>query len=142
ARLQEHHDRRGHFNKAGDLKPSVLTEAKFIGDLLGEARRLFEEIRQQSAALPADGVFRCELADGSSAFAVPAPVVAGREAPAFAAVLALEERSVEHTEATLDRPRFAPPAPARRATEPSRSEPPDGDPGGRGWINVIGGEHD
>ena len=49
-------------------RDSSLTEAKFIGDLLGEARRLFEEIRQHGAALPAGLVYRCELGSGEAAF--------------------------------------------------------------------------
>jgi hypothetical protein len=70
ARLQEYHDRRGHFTKTGELRPSVLTEGKFIGDLLGEARRLFDELRARRPAGPPGGVaiYRAELCDGTQLF--------------------------------------------------------------------------
>jgi len=54
ARLEAFHGGRGYFTKAGDLKPSVNRFVDVVDRLLGEARRLLEQL--QSMERPAEPV--------------------------------------------------------------------------------------
>jgi len=69
-RLESFHAARGHFTKEGVLKASVGREIEVVGSLLGEARRLLDQLASLPGASPnikLKVVHVCEFADGRPA---------------------------------------------------------------------------
>jgi hypothetical protein len=65
-RLESHHERRGYFDKGGQIKSSVSQEISVISKLLDEARRLFGELREFRGKQVAPGtVYTATLGDGT-----------------------------------------------------------------------------
>jgi hypothetical protein len=146
ARLQEHHERRGHFDRAGLLKASVSVEARFIGDLLGEARRLFEQLQARGAADPANGDIEFKVRASApmqpyevdpSAEVDAASHALATTSPGGATSLPGEPSGADGEESRALGAPARPPRPVAPRSAPSSApvaEPPSGDPLGMGWI--------
>ncbi len=120
-RLEAHHERRGYFTRAGEIKGSVSQEIQVIAKLLDEARRLFGELRDYRGTQVEPGaVYVSTLGDGTP---VPRDHSDQIDAPAAPAE---DEAPSEDREATEEIP-AEPHEPADplepEAPEPSAPEP-------------------
>jgi hypothetical protein len=153
-RLEHHHELRGYFNQANELKPSVAREADTIGKLLDEARRLFEQLREFSPARKVkpdqEQVHRVEFVDvakGSEPQASPPWADPATLAAAFAASRlsgSVPGVEVQGSESAMDAGEKKPEK--KRAPEPlstPSSEPPTREETAAeeyGWVHCFGGD--
>lgn len=134
-RLEEWHTRRGYFTRQGELKGSVGREVEVINHLLGEARRLLEQLSTDSGTLAADGVFRIGTCSCQASAVEPRPVAAASPAVA-SSPLSEGEATAEKRSKPV-----APSAPPEQHTLAAAIRPVSGDPAGLGWI-PLGGRRD
>ncbi|MCI0656866.1 MAG: hypothetical protein L0170_07320 [Acidobacteria bacterium] len=154
-RLEHHHELRGYFNQANELKPSVAREADTIAKLLDEARRLFEQLREFSPARKVKpdveqvhrveyvGVDEASEPQGTPSWTDPATLAAAFAAsrisgPPLPGVELDGSESVK--EAGEKKPEKKPPP---EAPSPPSSEPPTRPETAAekyGWIHCFGGD--